>query len=163
MMHCSFAVLKVMNKTQNKVRSHVQWKVSHEQFFQKFGEVWPPSVLHLDDSLLPREKELVVAADFTFPGTAGPEWQWLDANHSIERTFGWKPGQEIEGKRDIKNPWKPYVPTITCSSTIVGRRVELEHEDGTTFKVLNALEGFAMKGWTMDMWEKLPFESNQLR
>jgi site-specific DNA-cytosine methylase len=148
---------------QRAEQSSANWKRTHEQFFLLFKEDWPPATHMFDSTLSQRECEVTLAANFAFPATVPGVWQWFDANNSLERSFVWacdSPHRDENGALLMKSPWRPFLPTATEHSAIVGRKIETDAT--VTYKVLNALEGFAMKGWTLDNWKTLPLASKEL-
>ena len=139
------------------------WKKTHEQLFSSVLSVaWPPNIEFLPHGLLPREAELFIAADIVSPPTK-IGWQWFDANHSVERTLGFEADGEHRsegGAVHLKNPWSDLVPTFTCNSVMIGRH--FDKDSTTTWKILNALEGFQMMGWGLEDWKQMPLSSNEI-
>ena len=74
-----------------------------------------------------REEEVVVLAYMKWqPGVGHNHWEFFDTNHSAERTFKWPlaehtPGEPVNTRPGLRNPWRKMVPTLTCLSQIVGR------------------------------------------
>ena len=56
--------------------------------------------------LRPREHEVSFLAHRAFPPEGGVDWEFLDANHSVERLFRWPPkNQKVPLSKDaMRNP-----------------------------------------------------------
>jgi hypothetical protein len=156
----------VLESSRKKPRvEEAGWKKIHEQYFSNvLGLVWPPNVDFLPDGLSVREAECVLASSKTFPAEE-VGWQWMDANHTLERNLRYEVNASIK-KTDsedlaMTSPWSRSIPTITCKSSIVGRHMDKNGQ--MTWKLLNVLEGFQAHGWGLGDWSVLPFQSGQIQ
>ena len=137
------------------------WPNVHEEAYS-YGRVdWPPNTESIRD-LLPREAEVVYLANAMFPVQAGPKgyvWEFMDANHSLERTLRFPPARcpKTKEMKPLRNPWKTVAPTFTAGSKIAARKWHVTGSDPTVCSLevrrLHPLELMAMNGWGVSFWK----------
>ena len=101
------------------------WPTTHEELYTLCGVEWPPDLANFQFAgLRTREQEVSFLAHKAFPPEGG-DWEFLDANHSVERLFRWPPkNQKVPLLKDaMRNPWKNNIPTFTTTSNIMCRKV----------------------------------------
>ena len=142
------------------------WPNVHQEAYSFARVDWPPDTDHIDD-FLPREAEIVYLANAVFPVQPGPDgdgqprslWEFMDANHSLERTLRFPPARCGDGFKPLRNPWKPVAPTFTAGSKIAARKWRpWRFGDGDPggfleLKRLHPLELMAMNGWGVAFWK----------
>ena len=129
------------------------WLEKHAEIYPKLGLSWPPELGDLKPVLIPlglRAAETVYACHIGFPSTVDDEWQFLDANSSLERTLRYPPAA---GKA-IMNPWSLSGRTFTSLSKPVIRK---RNPDGKiTIRQLHCIEQMRMIGWDLGHWRDGP-------
>ena len=129
------------------------WLEKHAEIFPLLGLSWPPDLGELKPVLLPmglRAAETVFACHFGFQLDADDQWQFMDANSSLERNVEYPPAP---GKA-MKNPWSLSARTFTSLSKPVIRKRD---PDGKiTIRQLHAVEQMRMIGWDLGHWRQGP-------
>ena len=129
-----------------KAKEDEKWKLVHEQCCSENNLTWPPTIEHVPLKLR-RQSEVVVICNELFPATLVGVWEWIDTNHTLERTL-----KLMSSSSSVRRPWHAMPPTFTGYSSIVGRQLT---EDGTViFKHIHPIEGFNMKGWDLSQWSR---------
>ena len=70
------------------------------------------------------------AADKMWPESVYDKWAWLDANHSLERSFKYleKADDEATPHDNLKSPWRKHPPTFTSNTQMAGRKLQKSGE-----------------------------------
>ena len=77
-------------------------------------------------------------------------YEFLDANHSLSRLISYdNKGVPNQG---IHNPWRPFVPTITCKSSMI-LRISDGHGNFIQLRTLSGTELMRFIGWPAELQE----------
>ena len=92
------------------------------------------------------------------PDSEFGKYDFLDANHSFERSFKWAISAP---EPKVNSPWRKAVPTLTAQSKMIAR--VRDRETGVVrIRRLHGLEVFALQGWGPQLWHSKNFPSNSL-
>lgn len=140
--------LQDLAREPKRAKGDLQWKATHEAAFSQFGVTWPPVLPEaLEAFRHRREGEVAFFAHERFPKGEPGTWSFFDTNHTFERSFRWPLGEGEE----LRNPWKPFIPTLTGSSAIICRK---HNFDGSVvLKRLHGLEAMRVIGWDHSFWK----------
>jgi len=133
----------------------------HSQLFLLFGLTWPPSdrmklticdcdVIEQKITQRPLEVVIFLALAHPYPGPKGANvdadgFQYCDINPSLLRLVG------SDGKR---NPWRDFIPTMTCKSMILVRGAMMDvvtQRVIVKYHVLDGVEMLAATGWPVHL------------
>ena len=142
------------------------WESTHQELFLFAGIAWPPPIAELDE-FRTRSAECVYFANYMFPETELDRWQFFDSNHDCKRLFRWprkekkkKKTDEDDGFTDLKNPWRPFIPTMTALSNMVARVLRSDDSGGEpklTIRRVHPLECMRVMGWDLPFYAEGPF------
>ena len=129
------------------------WLEKHQEIFPQLGLSWPPDLGDLKPVLMPmglRAAETAYACHIGFPLTVDNEWQFIEANSSLERNLRYPPAA---GKA-ISSPWTTTCRTFTSLSKVVIRKRDADGK--ITIRQLHPIEQMRMIGWDLGHWRRGP-------
>ena len=97
-------------------------------------------------------------ADKLFPEEQFDRHTFFDANHDCKRLFRWprKEKKRGEGFTDLKNPWRPFIPTMTGLSNIACRVLRRSPEPNgppiLTIRRVHPMECMRVMGWDLEFF-----------
>ena len=130
----------------------------HSELFLKHGLTWPVTqamkqavgsgAVESKVTRRPLESMIFCASAYPHPGKGAANvttegLQFLDLNVSLLR---------LVGKEGNRNPWRPFVPTMTCMSIILVRSIEQESDNPpkAVYSLLDGADMMQLTGYPLD-------------